>query len=116
MSSVWLWNRQPLIKDPSTGKRVSRRNPEAEWIRTAVPELRIVEDTLRQLVKARQAELAKVFEATTTGVGEARAKWGHEGDQQRVGALLTSHACRGQSNNCCGLSKPPKRWRRVSGS
>jgi DNA invertase Pin-like site-specific DNA recombinase len=69
-----VWNRQRFIKDPSTGKRVSRRNPESEWIRTEVPELRIVEDALWQAVKARQAELAKLFEATTTGVREARAK------------------------------------------
>jgi site-specific DNA recombinase len=33
-----VWNRQRFIKDPSTGKRVSRRNPIAEWIRSAVPE------------------------------------------------------------------------------
>jgi hypothetical protein len=39
-----------------------------------VPELRIVEDALWQAVKARQAELAKLFEATTMGVREARAK------------------------------------------
>jgi len=29
-----VWNRQRFIKDPSTGGRVSRRNPETEWIRT----------------------------------------------------------------------------------
>lgn len=69
-----VWNRQRFIKDPSTGKRVSRRNPEDDWIRTEVPELCIVEDTLWQAVKARQAELAKVFTATTIGVREARAK------------------------------------------
>lgn len=69
-----VWNRQRFVKDPSTGKRVSRRNPETEWIRTDVPELRIVDDPLWQAVKARQAELAKLFEATGIGVREARAK------------------------------------------
>ena len=39
-----VWNRQRFIKDPNTGKRVSRPNPEAKWIRTEVPELRIVDD------------------------------------------------------------------------
>jgi hypothetical protein len=39
-----------------------------------VPELRIVDDALWQAVKARQVELAKVFEATTIGVREGRAK------------------------------------------
>jgi hypothetical protein len=69
-----VWNRQRFIKDPSTGRRVSRRNPQDDWIRTEVPELRIVEDALWQAVKGRQAELAKLFEATTIGVREARAK------------------------------------------
>ncbi|MGH6893902.1 MAG: recombinase family protein, partial [Dongiaceae bacterium] len=29
-----VWNRQRFLKDPSTGRRVSRRNPEEDWIRT----------------------------------------------------------------------------------
>jgi hypothetical protein len=37
------WNRQRFIKDPNTGKRVSRPNPDAKWIRTEVPELRVVD-------------------------------------------------------------------------
>jgi DNA invertase Pin-like site-specific DNA recombinase len=68
-----VWNRQRFIKDPNTGKRVSRPNPEAKWIRTEVPALRIVDDELWQRVKARQADLAKQFEATTKGVRAARA-------------------------------------------
>jgi site-specific DNA recombinase len=73
-ASVLVWNRQRFIKDPNTGKRVSRPNPEAKWIRTEVPELRIVDDELWQRVKLRQAELAKQFEATTKGVRAARAE------------------------------------------
>jgi len=71
---VLVWNRQRSIKDPNTGKRVSRPNPEAKWIRAEVPELRIVDDELWQRVKLRQAELAKQFEATTNGVRAARAE------------------------------------------
>jgi hypothetical protein len=41
-------DRQRFIKDPSTGRRVSRRNAEADWIRTEVPELRTVDDELWQ--------------------------------------------------------------------
>ena len=58
-AGVLVWNRQRFIKDPNTGKRVSRLNPQAKWIRTEVPELRIVDDELWQRVKLRQAELAK---------------------------------------------------------
>lgn len=32
-----------MIKNPDTGKRVSRPNPEAEWHRTDVPALRIID-------------------------------------------------------------------------
>src|SRR3984893_9681958 len=73
-AGVLVWNRQRFIKDPNTGKRVSRPNPEAKWIRTKVPELGIVDDELWQRVKLRQAELAKQFEATTKGVRAARAE------------------------------------------
>ena len=52
-----VWNRQRFIKDPSTGKRVSRLNPESKWIIQDVPELRIVPDDLWQTVKARQDSL-----------------------------------------------------------
>ena len=73
-AGMLVWNRQRFLKDPNTGKRVSRPNPEAKWIRTEVPELRIVDDELWQRVKLRQAELAKQFEATTNGVRAARAE------------------------------------------
>ena len=36
-----VWNRLRYIKDPATGKRVSRLNPREKWITTEVPELRI---------------------------------------------------------------------------
>jgi DNA invertase Pin-like site-specific DNA recombinase len=53
-----VWNRQRFIKDPETGKRVSRLNPEAEWIIQEVPELRIVDHDLWDRVKQRQRALA----------------------------------------------------------
>ena len=93
-----VWNRQRFIKDPSTGKRVSRRNPEEDWIRTAVPELRIVDDGLWRAAKARQAELAKLFEATTIGVREARAKRFNMARRAvyLLSGLLTCGCCRGK--------------------
>ncbi|EDM69985.1 resolvase [Roseobacter sp. AzwK-3b] len=52
-----VWNRLRYIKDPSTGKRVSRQNPESAWVITDVPELRIVDDELWAAVKHRQGEI-----------------------------------------------------------
>ena len=52
-----IWNRLRMVKDPSTGRRVSRVNPESEWVRTAVPQLRIVSQELWDAAKARQKDL-----------------------------------------------------------
>lgn len=52
-----IWNRLRYIKDPDTGKRVSRMNPEEEWIVKEVQELRIVEQPLWDAVKAQQKAL-----------------------------------------------------------
>jgi site-specific DNA recombinase len=49
-----VWNRQLFIKDPATGRRQARLNPEAKWIVEEVPQLRIVDDHLWKAVKERQ--------------------------------------------------------------
>lgn len=97
-AGVLVWNRQRFIKDPNTGKRVSRPNPEAKWIRTEVPELRIVDDELWQRVKLRQAELAKQFEATTKGIQAARSKRmnGLRRPAFLLSGLLTCGCCGGK--------------------
>lgn len=53
-----VWNRLRYLKDPETGKRVSRLNPETKWIVRPVPDLRIVDDALWTAVKSRQKEAA----------------------------------------------------------
>ncbi len=52
-----IWNRQRFIKDPATGKRVTRLNDPSEWIIQDVPEQRIVDPELWEAVKARQKTL-----------------------------------------------------------
>ncbi|UXT21138.1 recombinase family protein [Agrobacterium tumefaciens] len=51
-----VWNRQRFVKDPDTGKRQARPNPESEWVIQEAPELRIIDDELWQAVKVRQGE------------------------------------------------------------
>jgi hypothetical protein len=51
-----VWNRLRYVKDPETGKRVSRLNPSSEWIVKDVPALHIVPPDLWNAVKARQLE------------------------------------------------------------
>ena len=54
-----VWNRLRYIKDPETGKRVSRPNPEAEWIIQDVHDLRIVDQDLWDAVKERQGAIVR---------------------------------------------------------
>ena len=49
-----VWNRLTYVKDPDTGKRVSRLNAEDMWITQEVPELRLISEKLWQRVKERQ--------------------------------------------------------------
>jgi site-specific DNA recombinase len=69
-----IWNRLRYIKDPSTGKRVSRLNPESEWIIKDVPELRIVDDELWNSVRIRQGEIAEKFANVSEGVRKHHKK------------------------------------------
>ena len=52
-----VWNRLRYMKDPNTGRRVSRLNPRESWIVTEVPAMRIVDDALWARVKQRQGEI-----------------------------------------------------------
>jgi site-specific DNA recombinase len=50
-----IWNRLRYVKNPDTGKRISRLNPEADWIAKEIPSLRIVSDELWNAAKDRQS-------------------------------------------------------------
>ncbi|MDY0882270.1 recombinase family protein [Dongia soli] len=51
------YNRQSYRKDPDTGQRLTRVNPEGERIATDVPALRIIDQDLWDAVQARLADL-----------------------------------------------------------
>jgi site-specific DNA recombinase len=55
-----VWNRLAYIKNPDTGKRVSRLNKKSALIITDVPELRIIDQNLWERVKERQHDLRKL--------------------------------------------------------
>jgi len=50
-----IYNRQRFVKDPDTGKRISRPNPEHEWIKKDVPHLRVIDDETWKAVQAIKA-------------------------------------------------------------
>jgi site-specific DNA recombinase len=92
-----IWNRLRYVKDPSTGKRVSRLNPESEWIIKDVPELRIVDDELWQAVRARQDEIADKFANVTEAV-RAHHQKNRLNSTRRPKSLLSGLVFCG----CCG--------------
>ncbi|MEL6280949.1 MAG: recombinase family protein, partial [Pseudomonadota bacterium] len=53
-----VWNRQRFLKDPETGRRVSRPNPEGEWVIVNTPELRVIDDELWERVQSLKARYA----------------------------------------------------------
>jgi DNA invertase Pin-like site-specific DNA recombinase len=55
------WNWVRMVKDPDTGKRVSRPNPPSERQTTPVPHLAIVPVDLYEAAQARKAELTHVL-------------------------------------------------------
>ena len=48
-----IWNKQRYVKNPDTGKRLARPNPETEWIIEDVPTLRILDQVLWDKVQER---------------------------------------------------------------
>lgn len=48
-----IWNRVRMVKNPATGKRLSRVNPSSDWHTVDMPHLRIVDQSLFDRVAAR---------------------------------------------------------------
>ena len=51
-----VWNRIRMMKDPDTGRRISRPNPPAEWRRSEAPHLAIVEKDLFGAAQQRKLD------------------------------------------------------------
>jgi site-specific DNA recombinase len=97
-AGVLVWNRQRFVKDPSTGKRVSRPNPESQWIRTEVPHLKIVDDALWQAARERQKQISAIFGPNPANAREGRAKRLHLANRpvSLLSGLLTCGCCGGK--------------------
>ena len=97
-AGVLVWNRQRFVKDPATGKRVSRPNPESQWIRTEVPHLKIVDDALWQAARERQQQISAIFGPNPANTREGRAKRLHLANRPAalLSGLLTCGCCGGK--------------------
>ena len=80
-----VWNRLRYIKNPDTGKRVSRLNDEKDWIRKDVPELRIIDQDLWDKVKEKQGEIRK----------QHSEFWGKQRPKNLFSYLLKCECCGG---------------------
>ena len=80
-----VWNRQRFIKDPETGRRVTRLNDEAALIRQELPELRIIPQDLWEAAKARQ----RALDARAPGL------WARNRPRYLLSGLLECGACGG---------------------
>ena len=54
-----IWNRQRFVKDPTTGKRLSRPNQPKDWLIENVPQLKIVDEALWKKVASRLGDIAQ---------------------------------------------------------
>ncbi|MGN1288807.1 MAG: recombinase family protein, partial [Bradyrhizobium sp.] len=101
---VIRWNRQRQLKDPDTGRRVLRLNPENEWIRAEAPELRIVPQELWDAARARQDELTALYrnqiESSAAALRTIKARNGGLNATHRSRTLLSGLVVCG----CCGGS------------
>jgi site-specific DNA recombinase len=55
-----VWDRQRFVKDPDTGKRIARLNPQENWVTTAVPELAIIDRETWDRVETRLGEARRL--------------------------------------------------------
>ena len=61
---VIVWNRLKMIRDPSTGRRISRPNDRSEVRRVSAPHLRIISDETFRDAQKRKSERAHVNPGT----------------------------------------------------
>jgi site-specific DNA recombinase len=64
---ILVWNRQHYLKNPDTGKRVSRINSPDEWLTSEMSELRIIDEELWHAAKLRQEQVSIEFEPAAKG-------------------------------------------------
>jgi site-specific DNA recombinase len=69
-----VWNRLRYVKNPDTGKRVSRLNLPSEWITTDVPHLRIIADELWSAANERQKQTRHAIATTGARAEQASSR------------------------------------------
>lgn len=60
-----VWNRVRMVKHPDTRKRLSRVNPESDWLTAAAPQLRIIDPETFDAVQKRRIDHSKSYPRMT---------------------------------------------------
>ena len=89
-----IWNRLRYVKNPDTGRRVSRINPPEEWIVAEAPELRIIDDTLWRAAKDRQSALSVRYATVIAATRADRLNATHR-PRHLLSGLLECGVCGG---------------------
>jgi DNA invertase Pin-like site-specific DNA recombinase len=95
-----VWNRLRYMKDPVSGKRRSRLNPEKDWITREVPQFRIIPQEVWEAVKARQSEMARETRPDTN----RKDFWELQRPRYLLSRLMKCGAC-GASYTKYGLNR-----------
>ena len=86
-----IWNRLSYRKDPATGKRISKINPSGEWVVTAVPDLRIIDDARWTRVQDLQTSRSR---ETRPDIGLC-PDWRHRRPKHLFSGLIKCAECGG---------------------
>ena len=99
-----VWNRQQFVKDPNTGRRQARPNPESAWIVEQVPHLKVVNDHLWEQVKERQRETRSRIITKDKGIRSERARR----PSYLLSGLLKCGSCGGGFSNSLWVFNRPQ--------
>jgi site-specific DNA recombinase len=56
-----VWGKTKKVRSPKSGKRVYRPRPESEWVRSEIPEQRIISEELWNMVEARRESVKRLY-------------------------------------------------------
>jgi DNA invertase Pin-like site-specific DNA recombinase len=100
----YVWNRTAWQKDPDSGRRRVVKRPQSEWIRSELPELRIVPEELYCRVQARHAAATRAGINVREGIKRAGHRAGRN-PAYLFSSLLKCGACNANMTIVGGTGK-----------
>lgn len=107
---LYRWGRAQHVKDPETGKTVLRWRDQSEWIETAVPHLRIIDETLWAQVEAKRLAVSQGVVALRAS-RHARARSTGRRPKNLFSGVLACGQCGGNYVICSPTDYACATWR-----